>query len=108
MAGAIVVIGRSFVIGAAALLFAAALSLVTAQHRARSLFVDVERAQQAAAQLEIDFDRAKIELAKMAQPAYVETEARRLGLRPIDAAKTIYLNVPTASAAAPLAPGKKQ
>jgi cell division protein FtsL len=89
-------------------LFASALALVTAQHRARSLFVDVERAQQQARQLDIDFDRLKIELARLSQPAYVEAEARRLGMKPVDGSRTVFLNLPTASASAPVAPGAKK
>ena len=89
-------------------LFVSALALVTAQHRSRSLFVDVERAQQQARQLDIDFDRLKIDLARLAQPAYVEAEARRLGMKPVDGSRTVFLNLPTASASAPVAPGAKK
>ena len=85
-----------------------ALALVTAQHRSRSLFVDVERAQQQARQLDIDFDRLKIDLARLSQPAYVEAEARRLGMKPVDGSRTVFLNLPTASASAPVAPGGKK
>ena len=89
-------------------LFASALALVTAQHRSRALFIDVERAQQQARQLDIDFDRLKIELARLAQPAYVEAEARRLGMKPVDASRTVFLDLPTASAAAAVPPGAKK
>ncbi|HEX5638487.1 MAG TPA: cell division protein FtsL [Burkholderiaceae bacterium] len=89
-------------------LFGSALALITAQHRSRSLFVDVERAQQQARQLDIDFDRLKIELARLSQPAYVEVEARRLGMKPVDGSRTVFLNLPTASASAPVAPGAKK
>ena len=89
-------------------LFASALALITAQHRSRSLFVDVERAHQQARQLDIDFDRLKIELARLSQPAYVEVEARRLGMKPVDGSRTVFLNLPTASASAPVAPGAKK
>ena len=89
-------------------LFGCALALITAQHRSRSLFVDVERAQQQARQLDIDFDRLKIELARLSQPAYVEVEARRLGMKPVDGSRTVFLNLPTASASAPVAPGAKK
>ena len=89
-------------------LFVSALALVTAQHRSRSLFIDVERAQQQARQLDIDFDRLKIELARLSQPAYVEAEARRLGMKPVDGSRTVFLNLPTASATAPVTPGAKK
>lgn len=88
--------------------FASALALVTAQHRSRSLFIDVERAQQQARQLDIDYDRLKIELARLSQPAYVESEARRLGMKPVDGSRTVFLNLPAASATAPITPGAKK
>jgi cell division protein FtsL len=102
------VIRRGLVLLLAIALFVSALALVTAQHRARSLFIDVERAQQQTHQLDIDYDRLKIELARLSQPGYVETEARRLGLKPVDGSRTVFLNLPAASAAAPLAPGAKK
>jgi cell division protein FtsL len=101
-------IRRGLLVLLALALFVCSLALVTAQHRARSLFVDVERAQQQARQHDIDYDRLKIELARLSQPAYVEAEARRLGMKPVDASRTVYLNLPAASATAPLAPGAKK
>jgi cell division protein FtsL len=73
------------------LLLAGSLSLVTAQHRARSLFVDLERAQQQARQLEAEGDRLRIELARAAQPAAVESSARALGLKPVDGSRVVFL-----------------
>jgi cell division protein FtsL len=93
---------------AASLLFASALGLVTAQHRTRSLFVDLERAQQAAKQLDIDYERLTIEQARLAQPAAVERAAQRIGFRPIDPSQTVYLNLPQATASAPVAPGARK
>ena len=101
-------IRRGLVLLLALALFLSALALVTAQHRSRSLFIDVERAQQQARQLDIDYDRLKIELARLSQPAYVEAEARRLGMKPVDGSRTVFLNLPAASAAAPVAPGAKK
>lgn len=101
-------IRRGFVLLLVVALFVCALALVTAQHRARSLFVDLERAQQQARQLDIDYDRLKIELARLSQPAYVEAEARRLGMKPVDGSRTVFLNLPAASSAEPIAPGAKK
>jgi cell division protein FtsL len=87
------------------LLLASSLSLVTAQHRARSLFVDLERAQQQARQLEAEGDRLRIELGRAAQPAAIESAARDLGLKPVDAGRVVFL--PAQGAAAPAgAPAK--
>lgn len=101
-------IRRGIVMLAALLLFASALGLVTAQYRTRSLFIDLESAQQDAKQLDVDFERLKIELARLSQPAAVERAALRLGFRAADAAHTVYLNLPEASAAAPVAPGARK
>lgn len=73
------------------LLVASGLSAVTAQHRARNLFVDLERAQQQARALEAEGDRLRVELGRAAQPASIEAAARGLGLRPVDAARTVFL-----------------
>ena len=77
-----------------ALLFASALSLITAQHRSRSLFIDLERAQVDAKRLDVEYDRLGINQSRLSQPAYVESEARKIGLKPIDAARTVFLNLP--------------
>jgi cell division protein FtsL len=68
-----------------------AFGIVTAQYRTRSLFVELDRAQQRAAALEAEGNRLRVEQARNAQPAAVETAARRLGLKPIDARETVYL-----------------
>lgn len=85
---------RGLVLLVGLLLFVSALSLVTAQHRSRSLFIDLERAQLDAKRLDVEHDRLRIEQARLSQPAYVETEARKIGLKPIDAGRTIFLNLP--------------
>ena len=101
-------IRRGMVLLAVLLLFGSALGLVTAQHRTRTLFIDLERAQQEAKQLDVDYERLKIELARLSQPAAVERAAQRLGFRAADAAQTVYLNLPQASAASPVAPGARK
>lgn len=93
---------------AGALLFASALSLVSAQHRARSLFVDLERAQAEARSRDVEWNRLRIELARVAQPAYVEQAARQLGLRPVDTARTVPAVLPPPAVATPPAAGGAQ
>ena len=80
------------------LLFVAAMSLITSQHKARGLFVELERAQAASKALEAEGDRLRIELGRHAQPAAVESVARRLGLQPIEPARVIYLPQPQPAA----------
>lgn len=91
-------IRRGLVVLIAMALFASALSLITAQHRSRSLFIDLERAQIDAKRLDVDHDRLRIEQSRLSQPAYVESEARKLGLKPIDATRTVFLTLPAAEA----------
>lgn len=93
---------------AGALLFVSALSLVTAQHRARSLFVDLERAQAEARNRDVEWNRLRIELARVAQPAYVEQAARQLGLRPVDTARTVPAALQAPAVTTPAAPGGAQ
>jgi 16S rRNA (cytosine1402-N4)-methyltransferase len=101
-------ISRGFVVLAILLLFGCALGLVTAQHRARSLFVDLERSQQDARQLDVDYERLTIELARLSQPAAVERAAVRLGFRAADASQTVYLNLPQSTATTPIGPGPRK
>jgi len=97
---------RVLIVSVAALLVASSFSLVTAQHRARSLFVDLERAQQQARQLVAEGDRLRIELGRASQPATIESSARELGLKPVDAGRIVFL--PAAlDAGTPAAPPAK-
>lgn len=85
---------RGMVLLLGLLLFASALSLVTAQHRSRSLFIDLERAQLDAKRLDVEHERLRIEQARLSQPSYVEAEARKLGLKAIDVGRTVFLTLP--------------
>jgi cell division protein FtsL len=75
----------------ASLLVLACLSLVSSQHRARGLFVELGRLQVQAKELEADGNRLRIELGKAAQPAAVAAAARNLGLRPTESKQTVFL-----------------
>jgi cell division protein FtsL len=81
-------------------LVAGGLALITSQHRARGLFVELERAQQLAQQLEAEGDRLRVELGRVSQPASVEAAARQLHLRPVDSAHTVFLPAPSQSVGA--------
>ncbi|HUL63413.1 MAG TPA: cell division protein FtsL [Burkholderiaceae bacterium] len=82
---------RAVIVLLGILIMLSAFGIVTAQYRTRSLFVEVERAQQRTAALEAEGNRLRVEQARNAQPAAVEAAARRLGLKPIDAKETVYL-----------------
>ncbi len=75
----------------AVLLVLASLALITAQHRARGLFVELGRLQLQAKELEADGNRLRIDLGKGAQPVAVAAAAKQLGLRPTESKQTIFL-----------------
>jgi len=90
------VTGRAFGNTAAAALIAlllvlACLSLVTSQHRARGLFVELGRLQLQAKDLDAEGNRLRIELGMAAQPAAVAGAARNLGLRPTESKQMVFL-----------------
>lgn len=95
-------------VAVAALLMFACLSLVTAQHRSRALFVEYGRLQAQARELEADGNRLRIELGKAAQPAAVAAAARSLGLRPTETRQTIFLPAAAPSDLAVAAPEARQ
>ncbi len=59
-----------------AVLVACGLSLVTSRHRARTLFVELEREQTKARGYEIEFGQLQLEQSTWAMPARVEKIAR--------------------------------
>jgi cell division protein FtsL len=75
-------------------LVASSLLLITAQHRARGLFVEIEREQQAAQRLEAEAKRLRIELGRVSQPAMVDAAALTLGLRRAELARTVFVPQP--------------
>ena len=68
-----------------AVLVACAIGLVTSQHRARKLFSDLEREQNRARELDIDFGRLQLEASTWGLHQRVEKVARgSLGMRTPD------------------------
>jgi cell division protein FtsL len=83
--------GRLNVILTAALVLCA-LSLVNAQYQARRLFIELERAQAAARQLEIDWAQLQLDQSTLAKHARIEANARRdLNMMTVTPARTQYL-----------------
>nr|WP_217507452.1 cell division protein FtsL [Herbaspirillum robiniae] len=77
-----------------AVLVGCALSVVSAQYRARSLFIELERAQTAARQLDVDWAQLQLDQSTLGKNARIEELARRdLGMVPLTAARTQYLTV---------------
>jgi cell division protein FtsL len=77
-----------------ALVVASALSLVNAQYEARRLFIELERAQSLARQLDIEWSQLQLDQSTLGKHARIEASARSdLGMVPVTPARTQYLNV---------------
>ncbi|NLD69879.1 MAG: cell division protein FtsL [Limnobacter sp.] len=77
-----------------ALLVVCALGLVTSQHRARKVFVDVERAQAHAAAHEVRWNQLQVEQTELAKSARIDARARReLAMQSVAAERTLHLSI---------------
>lgn len=77
-----------------AALVACALLLVTAQYRARSLFIELERAHTATRQLEIEWAQLQLEQSTLGKHARIETNAAgSLNMVRIAPERTQYLTM---------------
>lgn len=73
-------------------LVACALSVVNAQYKHRSLFIELERAQSAARQLEIEWSQLQLDQSTLGKHARIEENARRnLTMVPVTTNRTQYL-----------------
>ncbi|KAF1044298.1 MAG: Cell division protein FtsL [Herbaspirillum frisingense] len=76
------------------MLVGCALSVVSAQYKARSLFIELERSQTAARQLDVDWAQLQLDQSTLGKNARIEELARRdLNMVPLTAARTQYLTV---------------
>ena len=75
-----------------AAIVACALGVITSQHRARKLFVELETEQAAAQKLGEEFTQLQLEQGTWATHQRVATEAaRQLGMRMPDASNTVIV-----------------
>ena len=75
------------------LLMASAISLVTARHQSRQLFVSVERLEDRSRELDIEWRRLQLERAELARNARIDHIARSdLGMVTATPDRTIYLD----------------
>ena len=87
----------TFLIGV--LLVVAALALVTSQHRARKLFIELERTQAAARQLDVEWNQLQLQQTQLTKHSLIDAAARRdLKMQPVSPARTLYLLQPGADA----------
>lgn len=78
-----------------AILIACSLGLVTAQHKARKLFVELEKEQKLAKDLGVEWGQLQIEQSTWATHARIEKiAATSLGMRQPDATKTRTVILP--------------
>ncbi|WBS03984.1 cell division protein FtsL [Pseudoduganella sp. SL102] len=76
----------------AALLVGCALSLVNAQYQARHLFIELERAQSKARQLDIEWAQLQLDQSTLGKHARIEEIAHGdLGMTQLTPARTQYL-----------------
>ena len=74
------------------LVIACALGVITSQHRARKLFIDIESGQAAAQKLHEEFTQLQLEQSTWATNKRVESVAsRQLGMRLPDAPSTVLV-----------------
>jgi cell division protein FtsL len=77
-----------------AVLVFCALGLVASQDRARKLFVDLERSQAKAKQLEVQWNQLELEQSRLATSSLIDSKARKgLSMQPAPAQRTLYLVV---------------
>lgn len=76
----------------ACILVLCALSVVNSQYQARSLFIELERAQAKARQLDIEWSQLQLDQSTLGKHARIELTARRdLHMVPVTPASTQYL-----------------
>lgn len=76
----------------AMVLLTCALGLVTSQHRARVLFVELERTQAQAARHEVRWNQLQLEQTALAKASLIDAKARReLAMQSITPERTLYL-----------------
>lgn len=76
------------------LLVSCALSLVSAQYRARHLFIELERAQSQSRQLDIEWAQLQLDQSTLGKHARIEAIARRdLNMVALTPARTQYLTL---------------
>lgn len=81
-----------FMVLLTALLVSSALSLVNAQYQSRRLFIELERAQTLARQLDVEWAQLQLDQSTLGKHARIESNARRdLNMVALTPARTQYL-----------------
>ena len=89
-----------------AVLTACALGLVTSQHQARKLFIELEQGQERARQLDVEFGQLQLESSTWAMHARIERIARQsLRMRRPESGRVKIIEFPLREAASGHAQG---
>jgi cell division protein FtsL len=81
------------------LVLACTFSIITSQHAARKLFIEIERGHALAKRLDTEFRQLQVEQTSLSKPALVDEAARRsLGMERVTPAHVLYLTLPPAPA----------
>ncbi|RJG03689.1 cell division protein FtsL [Noviherbaspirillum sedimenti] len=79
-------------LGLTVMLVVCALALVNAQYKSRQLFIELERAQAAARQLDIEWAQLQLDQSTLGKHARIEANARRdLAMVALTPARAQYL-----------------
>jgi len=82
----------------AAILVICALGLVDSQHRARKLFVDLERARSQSRELDVQWNQLQLDQNRLATASRIDSKARKgLSMQPVPPQRTLYLSVEPAA-----------
>lgn len=77
-------------------LIGCALGLVASQHSARKLFIELERSQGKAHQLDVHWEQLLVEQTGLAKASLIDSKARRgLAMTSVSADRTLHLSVDT-------------
>jgi len=79
----------------ALLLVLSSLALVESQHRHRRAFLEFDRAQQAEARLQVQWNQLQLEQSRLTKTSLIaEAAARDLKMQGVVPARTLYLSEP--------------
>lgn len=78
-----------------AVLIACALSVVTSQHKARKLFIELQKEQKLSKQFDVEWGQLQLEQSTWAMHSRIETIAQKqLGMQVADGSRTQVVTVP--------------
>lgn len=81
-----------------AVLMTCALLLVTSQHRARKVFIELERAQSMARKHDVEWSQLQLEQTQLAKHSRIDAVAHRdLKMQPVTPERTLYVDAPAGS-----------